>query len=43
MRKKMIFKNLSAWWWNYVFLTGGISRFVMKKGITLGNNPAVQG
>ena len=33
MRKKMIFKNLSAWWWNYVFLTGGISKFVKKKRI----------
>ena len=37
MRKKMIFKNLSSWWWNYVFLTGGISRFAKKKRITLGN------
>ncbi len=27
MRKKMLFKNLSAWWWNYVFLTGGIAIF----------------
>lgn len=31
MRKKMIFKNLSAWWWNYVYLTGGISKFVLKR------------
>jgi len=38
MRKKMIFKNLSAWWWNYVYLTGGISKFAKKKKITLGNN-----
>jgi len=37
MRKKMIFKNLSAWWWNYVFLTGGISKFAKKKRTTLGN------
>ncbi len=36
MRKKMIFKNLSAWWWNYVFLTGGISRFVKKKRTYVG-------
>ncbi|MCX6309137.1 MAG: RNA-directed DNA polymerase [Bacteroidia bacterium] len=27
-RKSMLFKNLSAWWWNYVYLTGGISKFV---------------
>lgn len=33
MRKKMIFKNLSAWWWNYIYLTGGISKFAMKKRI----------
>jgi len=38
MRKKMIFKNLSAWWWNYVYLSGGISKFVMKRRITLGNS-----
>jgi len=38
MRKKMIFKNLSAWWWNYVYLTNGISKFALKKRITLGNN-----
>jgi len=34
----MIFKNLSAWWWTYVYLSGGISKFVLKKRITLGNN-----
>ncbi len=38
MRKKMIFKNLSAWWWNYVYLTGGISKFEKKRRTTLGNN-----
>ena len=37
LRKGMIFKSLSGWWWNYVYLTGGISKFVMKKRITLGN------
>lgn len=31
MRKKMLFKNLSAWWWNHVYLTGGISKFVLKR------------
>jgi len=30
LRRKIVFKNLSAWWWNYVYLTGGISRFVTK-------------
>ena len=27
LRKGMLFKNLSAWWWNYVFLQGGIANF----------------
>ncbi len=31
LRKKMIFKNLSAWWWNYVYLSDGIAKFVLKK------------
>jgi RNA-directed DNA polymerase len=31
MRKKMIFKNLSVWWWNQVYLSGGIAKFVSKK------------
>jgi len=30
LRKEMIFKNLSAWWWNYVYLSGGIAEFEMK-------------
>ncbi|MEA3316720.1 MAG: RNA-directed DNA polymerase [Bacteroidota bacterium] len=30
LRKKMIFGNLSGWWWNYVYLTGGIKKFEMK-------------
>jgi len=37
LRKRMIFKNLSAWWFNHVFLSGGIAKFVLKKKITLGN------
>ena len=28
--KDMIFKNLSGWWWNYVYLSGGIAKFEMK-------------
>lgn len=31
LRKRMLFKNLSGWWWNYVYLSVGISKFVMKK------------
>ena len=30
LRKDMIFKNLSGWWWNYVYLSGGICKFEMK-------------
>ena len=30
LRKRMINKNLSAWWWNYVYSTGGLSKFVLK-------------
>jgi len=30
LRKQMIFKNLSAWWWNHVYLSGGIAKFEMK-------------
>lgn len=30
MRKQMIFRNLSVWWWNYTYLSGGISKFVLK-------------
>jgi hypothetical protein len=33
LRKQMIFKNLSAWWWNYVYLSGGICKFEMKRKI----------
>jgi RNA-directed DNA polymerase len=30
LRKHMIFKNMSGWWWNYVYLSGGICKFEMK-------------
>ena len=33
IRKKMIFKNkdgLSGWWFNYLYLSGGIAKFVLK-------------
>ncbi|MGI6410684.1 MAG: reverse transcriptase domain-containing protein [Bacteroidales bacterium] len=31
LRKRIIFKNLSVWWWNFFCLTGGITKFKMKK------------
>ncbi len=31
IRKGMIFKNLSGWWWNYVYLSGGFEKFVLKQ------------
>lgn len=30
LRKRMLFKNLSGWWWNRVYLSGGIAKFVLK-------------
>jgi len=30
LRKGMLFKNLSGWWWNYAYLSGGIAKFVLK-------------
>jgi RNA-directed DNA polymerase len=38
LRKGMLFKNLSGWWWNYVYLSGGIAKFVMKRK-TAGQKP----
>jgi hypothetical protein len=29
-RKQILFRYLSAWWWNYVYLSGGIQKFVLK-------------
>ena len=31
LRKRMIFAKLSGWWWNYIYLSGGISKFVLKQ------------
>ena len=31
LRKEMVFNNLSGWWWNYVYLSGGIEKFVLKQ------------
>jgi RNA-directed DNA polymerase len=30
-RKNIILKYISAWWWNYVYLSGGIQKFVLKR------------
>lgn len=30
LRKKMLVKNLSPHWWNRVYLSGGIAKFVLK-------------
>ena len=30
IRKQHVFKNLSAWWWNYVYLSGGGCKFLIK-------------
>lgn len=34
LRKKMLFKNLSGWWWNQAYLSGGVAKFVLKTKIT---------
>jgi len=34
LRKRMLFKNLSAWWCNYIYLSGGIAKFVLKRKST---------
>ena len=31
MRRGMTFQSLSAWWWNYAHLTGGIGKFALKQ------------
>jgi len=31
LRKGMIFKHLSVWWWNHVYLRGGIAKFAVKR------------
>jgi hypothetical protein len=30
LRKGMIFKRLSGYWFNYVYLSGGMAKFVLK-------------
>ncbi len=33
LRKRMIFKRLSGYWFNHVYLSGGITKFVLKEKI----------
>jgi hypothetical protein len=30
LRKNMLFKNLSGWWWNLAYLSGGTKKFLLK-------------
>ena len=34
LRKRILFKYLSGWWWNQAYLSGGIAKFVLKTKIT---------
>jgi hypothetical protein len=34
LRKRMLFKNLSGWWWNQAYLSGGVAKFVLKTKIS---------
>jgi hypothetical protein len=38
LRKKMLFKNLSGWWWNQAYLSGGIAKFVLKRKVVKRKN-----
>jgi len=31
LRKNMVMKNPSDWWWNYLYLSGGISKFTLRR------------
>ncbi|MCF7807106.1 MAG: RNA-directed DNA polymerase, partial [Candidatus Marinimicrobia bacterium] len=31
IRKRILFENLSAWWWNYLYLRGGINKFSLRR------------
>ena len=31
LRKNMVFNNISGLWWNYVYLSGSLKKFVIKK------------
>jgi len=30
LRKRMLFKHLNGYWWNHVYLSGGVAKFVLK-------------
>ena len=30
LRKKILFTKLSSWWWNHVYLSGGLAKFVIR-------------
>jgi RNA-directed DNA polymerase len=34
LRKRMLFKYLSGWWWNQAYLSGGVAKFVLKNRVT---------
>jgi RNA-directed DNA polymerase len=38
LRKRMLWKNLSPYWWNYVYMSGGYAKFVLKKRKAESNN-----
>ena len=33
LRKRILLENLSGWWWNYVYLSGGVSKFVLRQRV----------
>ncbi len=41
LRKKMLFKNLSGWWWNQAYLSGGVAKFVLKRKVVTKQNKDV--
>ena len=38
LRKKMLWKNLSPYWWNHTYMSGGYAKFVLKKRNAESNN-----
>jgi len=38
LRKHLISKNLSAWWYNYAYPSGGVRKFVLKQKVSKQNN-----
>lgn len=30
LRSKILIENISGWWWNYVYVSGGFSKFVLR-------------